>query len=146
MRLQTTIPQRCSKPRLILIRCHSIPDMNIRRPSRPADPDSRRNLFHAPSRRPNLHLNSSKSSSSLHIPAEEADPKDDLVERDSTGDFKLAAPQTNLRPGAALRSEMDDEIGTLLRAVAGISLSTLQMAVIPCTIRSIVPPDALTLV
>lgn len=87
--------------------------MDLRRPARPP-PTTRRNIFHAPSsRRPTSATMSTSSLSTLHIPAEEADPKDDLVERDSSGNYNMAAPATNLKPGQAMRSEVDDEIGML---------------------------------
>ena len=69
---------------------------SLRRPTRPPNPSGPRRIFHAPSRRPNPHLSTTLSASSLHIPAEEADPKDDMVERDSSGNYNMAAPSTNL--------------------------------------------------
>jgi hypothetical protein len=62
-------------------------------------------MFNAPSRRP-PHLSTQLSASSLHIPAEEADPKDDMVERDSSGNYVMAAPSTSLN-----KREMDGMMG-----------------------------------
>jgi hypothetical protein len=45
------------------------------------------------------------SASNLHIPAEEADPKDDMVEKDSSGNYVMAAPSTSLN-----KREMDGVI------------------------------------
>ncbi|KAF2261142.1 hypothetical protein CC78DRAFT_619637 [Lojkania enalia] len=88
--------------------------MDIRRPpARNPNPASRRNIFNAPSRRPNSHLGAQLPSSSMHISAEEADPKDGLVERDSSGNYAIAAPTVSLKAGATRPGgEMDDEAGT----------------------------------
>ncbi|KAF2715262.1 hypothetical protein K504DRAFT_23037 [Pleomassaria siparia CBS 279.74] len=66
------------------------------RPPNPSGPRVGRNMFNPQPRRPHPHLNPTNSiSSSLHIPAEEADPKDDMVERDSSGNYNMAAPATS---------------------------------------------------
>ncbi|KAF2868297.1 hypothetical protein BDV95DRAFT_579542 [Massariosphaeria phaeospora] len=86
--------------------------MDLRRPVRPPNPSARRGLFPigGTSRRPNTHLNPTLSTTSLHIPAEAADPKDDLVERDSSGNYCMQAPGTNIRSGSAgSRNELDEE-------------------------------------
>ncbi|KAF2114991.1 hypothetical protein BDV96DRAFT_90765 [Lophiotrema nucula] len=90
--------------------------MDIRRPpTRAPIPSARRNLFSAPTRRPNPHhMSNPMAPSSLHIPAEEPDTKDELVERNASGEYEIAAPMTNLKagPAASLRGgDIDEEAG-----------------------------------
>ncbi|KAF2474283.1 uncharacterized protein BDR25DRAFT_281139 [Lindgomyces ingoldianus] len=86
--------------------------MDLRRPTRNPNPPARRHhhLFHAPSRRPLTHpLSTAISTSALHIPAEEAERNDDLVERDGSGNYNMAAPSTNLKPNLGVAAELDEE-------------------------------------
>jgi hypothetical protein len=49
----------------------------------------------------------------MSLQSEKSSSKDDLVERDSNGNYLIAAPATSAKPGSALRSEIDEEIGNL---------------------------------
>ncbi|KAF2253964.1 hypothetical protein BU26DRAFT_516218 [Trematosphaeria pertusa] len=81
--------------------------MDHRRAIRPPI-SSRRNLFH-PARRQHA-LDPKLSKTAVHIAAEESDPKDDLVERDSAGNYSMLAPTTAMKMGVnSVRSELDDE-------------------------------------
>ncbi|ORY09878.1 hypothetical protein BCR34DRAFT_450804, partial [Clohesyomyces aquaticus] len=70
----------------------------------------RHHIFHAPSRRPLAHpLSTTVSASALHIPTEEADRNDDLVERDANGNYSMAAPSTSLKPNMGVQTELEEE-------------------------------------
>ncbi|KAF2736954.1 hypothetical protein EJ04DRAFT_139131 [Polyplosphaeria fusca] len=80
--------------------------MDIRRPTR-APPASRR-LFHtgtAP-RRQNM---GSQIATALRMPSEERSANNELVERDTTGNYAMAAPHNGIGKGASLAHEVDEE-------------------------------------
>ncbi|KAF2181823.1 hypothetical protein K469DRAFT_713419 [Zopfia rhizophila CBS 207.26] len=86
--------------------------MDIRRPTRNPNPSSRRNIFNPPPRRPLTNPLSSTtiSTSSLHTPfSEPSHRNNDLVERDSSGNYSMAAPAVNLKAGGGFRSEQEEE-------------------------------------
>ncbi|KAF2654714.1 hypothetical protein K491DRAFT_716839 [Lophiostoma macrostomum CBS 122681] len=88
--------------------------MDIRGPSRPQRPapSSRRAMFqsHHPGSRRGAHPStiSSQQLSTLHIPAEESNPEDDLIERDSSGNYIIASPGGAPVPGEI--REIENEI------------------------------------
>lgn len=91
-----------------------------RRPTRNPDPAARRNIFHPPSRRANPHNNinnnnnnnHNSSKNPVHIPAEEPDqPKDELVERDESGNYRIAAPDPRLVSALLNFHDLDEEVG-----------------------------------
>ncbi|KAF2680245.1 hypothetical protein K458DRAFT_312282 [Lentithecium fluviatile CBS 122367] len=98
--------------------------MDHRRPVRPP-PAARRALFHATAsrRHPNplhaqnpLHPSNPASSNpnarpAMPIATEEPDPANDLVERDSAGNYKISAPITAMKMGVGgARTEADEEL------------------------------------
>ena len=97
--------------------------MDQRRPIRPTS-TARRGLFHSTTSR--RHPNPLQNASSLHpshttssnpntrsnIPlgAEEHDPAEDLVERDSAGNYKISAPITAMKMGSGGVGPEDEEV------------------------------------
>ncbi|KAF2750449.1 hypothetical protein M011DRAFT_474884 [Sporormia fimetaria CBS 119925] len=84
--------------------------MDFRRATRPP-PATRRNVFHAlSSRRQNpSSMSSTSSRSTLLISAEDADRKDDLVERDSAGNIRLTAPMVQKETAGEEQPDDDTE-------------------------------------
>ncbi|KAF2004493.1 hypothetical protein P154DRAFT_617038 [Amniculicola lignicola CBS 123094] len=66
-----------------------------------------RSFFSAP-RRPAHHAN--PTSTSVHIAAEESDPKDDMVEREPSGEYRVAAPclTSPFNARGTLKGDMDE--------------------------------------
>lgn len=82
--------------------------MDHRRAVRPPA-TTRRALFSSTTTRP-LHHPRNPNPKSVHIAAESPDPSDDLVERDSAGNYKIMAPTTAMKMGVnGVRSAEDEE-------------------------------------
>ncbi|KAF2638958.1 hypothetical protein P280DRAFT_470964 [Massarina eburnea CBS 473.64] len=85
--------------------------MDSRRPVRPP-PASRRALFHPQTsqpRRANPHNPSTHTKPSVHIAVEEASPEEDLVERDASGNYRVAGPTTAMKVGTLGTSSVKSE-------------------------------------
>jgi hypothetical protein len=104
---------------------HYLQQMDQRRPIRPTS-TARRGLFHNTTSRRHPHPNPLHTASSLHpshttstnpnarppipLAAAEADPAEDLVERDSAGNYKISAPITAMKMGSGGTGGEDEEV------------------------------------
>ncbi|PVI07688.1 hypothetical protein DM02DRAFT_608770 [Periconia macrospinosa] len=87
--------------------------MDSRRPVRPP-PTSRRAVFHpstSQSRRNNPLNTNAHPKPSVHIASEEPIPADDLVERDSAGNYKTMGPTTAMKIGVTggMKGEAEEQ-------------------------------------